>query len=332
MIRVFPTLREPTLPEFLATDQHAARWLADMRAAVVRVRLPPAVRGDQFLDALVWLAATGVAPVVGAGADAFVPNLDPEKVVVRDDTAGAGAAGADRPPPPRGGGGGPPRPRGGGGGGGGRRAAAPGAGAGAPAASRHAPAEGEAAYHAVVQWMPPVHDGRERMRFTSPLAVAYTAHCRALLRYGAVEDAAALRLNAPLMFARPAGSDAASPITASPAAVLDPARDAAGCWGAREERGTYARYHPGAARAVLQRLHRGASYANIVNHLLRPGRLLPPFDASHAEGIASAATAVLRLLGHRAVVRADRQFLAPAAKRANVDDDPDDTRSDDNED
>ena len=292
MIRVFPTLREPTLPEFLATDQHAARWLADMRAAFVRVRLPPAVRGDQFLDALVWLAATGVAPVVGAGADAFVPNLDPEKVVVRDDTACARAT----------------------------------------VAYRHDPAEGEAAYHAVVQWMPPVHDGRERMRFTSPLAVAYTAHCRALLRYGAVEDAAALRLNAPLMFARPAGSDAASPITASPAAVLDPARDAAGGWGARAERGTYAPYHPGAAPAVLHRLHRGASYANIVNHLLRPGRLLPPFDASHAEGIASAATAVLRLLGHRAVVRADRQFLAPAAKRANVDDDPDDTSSDDNED
>src|SRR3989338_7405679 len=247
MIRVFPTLREPTLPEFLATDQHAARWLPAMRAPFVRGP-PPAARRRGPLS--------------------------------------------------------PPR----------------------------APAEGGAAYHAVVQWMPPVHDGRERMRFTSPLAVAYTAHCRALLRYGAVEAAAALRLTAPVMFARPAGSDAASPITASPAAVLDPARDAAGGWGARAERGTYAPYHPGAAPAVLHRLHRGASYANIVNHLLRPGRLLPPFDASHAEGIASAATAVLRLLGHRAVVRADRQFLAPAAKRANVDDDPDDTSSDDNED
>src|SRR3989338_6868697 len=230
MIRVFPTLREPTLPEFLATDQHAARWLPAMRAPFVRGP-PPAARRRGPLS--------------------------------------------------------PPR----------------------------APAEGGAAYHAVVQWMPPVHDGRERMRFTSPLAGAYTAHCPALLRYGAGEGAAALRLTAPVMFARPAGSDAASPITASPAAVLDPARDAAGGWGARAERGTYAPYHPGAAPARL-----------------RPGRLLPPFDASHAEGIASAATAVLRLLGHRAVVRADRQFLAPAAKRANVDDDPDDTSSDDNED
>src|SRR3989338_11612600 len=131
----------------------------------------------------------------------------------------------------------------------------------APVAPRHDPAEGEAACHAVVQWMPPVHDGRERMRFTSPLAVAYTAHCSALLRYGAVEDAAALRLNAPLMFARPAGSGAASPVTPSPAPVLDPARDAAGGWGARAERGTYVPYQPRAAPKVLDRSYRGAAAA-----------------------------------------------------------------------
>src|SRR3989338_8085033 len=115
MIRVFPPLREPTLPEFLATDQHAARWLADMRAAFVRVRLPPAVRGDPFLDALVWLGAPGGAPPRRAGGGA------------RGGGRGGGGGGARwRPARGRGGGGGP----------------AATAGARATVAYRHDPAEG----------------------------------------------------------------------------------------------------------------------------------------------------------------------------------------------
>lgn len=268
--------RELTLAAFVARSQAVARWINDARAAFPNTHGVPA---DQFQEAVLWLAATGVVPVVVPDGGAapkrpFVPNFAPDRIVVSTDeaavetrrTAGYRASGADE----------------------------------------------DARVTPVECWIAPVV-GDHTLYFMTPVAALHREVADAERRYRAVEEAAAWRLNAPLMFARdPTGG---TPVGASPADVLAP----------RRRRGPYAPYSPGHAPAGIHRLFHGATYRDVRDNLLRPYDALPPFDDVHARGIARVLTLVLARLGFAATVRPRPVAPAPPApaKRARPPDDSD---------
>lgn len=272
--------REPTLAEFVARSQVVARWIHAARDAL-DARVP--IAGDQFQEAVLWLAATGVVPVVPAGPARFVPNFAPERIVVRDDaklgaerrTVGYAANGGTEP-------------------------------------------------HPVVCWIAPVladdiRFGGAAVHFMTPIAALHREVADAERRYRAVETAAALRLNAPLMFGRAPSNVPLDDVGTTPADAMTPRRRSAAV------HTPYMPYYPGAAPNGVHRLYHGATYRHMRDNLLRPYEALPPFDAAHARGMARALTSAIAALGARATVR-PRPVPAPAAKRRRPD--PGDSESD----
>lgn len=289
------------LDAFVARSQEVARWLDDARAVFLGANVGR-LSDEEFHDAILWLAATGVVPVVptptpapdddGAPRDKkppekYVPNFAPERIVVsadaqfpRDTRSIAGYAGRD-----------------------------------------------ETEVHPVVCWIAPVvHAERKTPRFMTPIAALHREVADAEQRYRAAEEQAARRLNVPLMFGRDPTGGTPSDAGKTPADALTPPRRAA----------TYVPYYPGPAPAVVHRLYHGATYRDVRDNLRRPFETLPPFDAEHAAGIAAALTKMCALLGVKKTIRPNLHALrdapepAPAAKRPRRD--PDDPDSDtDNE-
>ena len=284
------------LDAFVARSQEVARWLDDARAVFLGANAAR-LSNEEFHDAILWLAATGVVPVAPVPADAardaqggkkpperYVPNFAPEKLVVSADAQFPGDA------------------------------------------RFIAGYEGrtKTEVHPVACWIAPVvHGEAKTLHFMTPIGALHREVADAERRYRASEDHAARRLNAPLMFGRDPTGGTPSALGKTPADALTPPR----------RDGAYVPYYPGPAPAGVHRLYHGATYRDMRENLRRPFDALPPFDAVHAAGMAAALTTMYTLLGVKKTVRPRLEALrAPAAKRPRRDDDDDDDDDDsDNE-
>lgn len=283
------------LDAFVVRSQAVARWLDDARAVFLGANAGR-LSDEEFHDAILWLAATGVVPVVPTPAsdgdapaardrkppERYVPNFAPEKIVVsadaqfpRDTRFIVGYAGRD-----------------------------------------------ETEVHPVLCWIAPaVHAERKTPHFMTPIAALHREVADAEQRYRAAEEQAARRLNVPLMFGRDPTGGTPGAAGQTPADALTPPRRAA----------AYVPYYPGPAPAVVHRLYHGATYRDARDNLRAPYEALPPFDANHAKGIAAALTKMCALLGVKKTIRPDLDALrdapepTPAAKRPRRDPDDSDT-------
>ncbi len=182
--------------------------------------------------------------------------------------------------------------------------------------------------HPVVPWLMPllVHGA---VRFVTPVAVAHAAHCIRRARYMPALATFVAWRNLPLLFANAVAVPGATVLARG---VL--ASGTAGDRAAAARAATDTSAVPlveGTQLVSTHRLHRGMTFADVLDELHRVDGEIAPFAQADADGIAAALAALLAELGLKRRVAAPviAPAAAPPAKRRRA---PRDADSDTDED
>lgn len=258
--------------DFIAVCQPAARWIADARGALQI----PAARAEkgadaaeagvpipEACDAIVWLALTGVVPLVPArrGGRAVVPTVAPDRLELAVDDAATGRTMVLFRPPD---------------------------GEPVPVRTWMAPV-----FVGATASMGGAHAGQ--IRFLTPVGSAFLAHRDALTRLAGARHELAKRTNAPLLLQH-AVDPPVGDLRVPPSAVFAPRHDvqrpndefleilhARGA-------GTFVPFSNTAAGVDAVRLHGGLTYTTVAAELAAAGDALPRMTRADADGMARALT------------------------------------------